>query len=675
LAHTGAFANVDEETMSRFRLLAAATAATTVTVAMTTVSVTGMAAASPKPPPRTVLAGSAAPFTSSSRPTGDLAGATRLTIQLWLRPDLAAAQRFAIAVSTPGSAQFHRYLSPAGFTARFGPSRGEAGAVESWLRTEGFTAVHTDSQRSYVRATAPVSRINAALGVRLKTYRATAAASAAPYTLHANDRDVSLPTSLAGSVLGVTGLDNAAPVIPLAAPGGSPAREAARAAEAGPAGASRGAAAPCSNYYGQHMATGLPKQFGSTSFPTIVCGYSATLMRDAYGANWTNTGKGQTVALVELGLTKDMFLTLQDYAKANGLPAPSPARYAELSMGSNICGDPFNLEEQLDVEVSHDMAPDANQIVIGGDSCNNGDEGLQGLFDADIAVIDGANGRPLATVASNSWESGTESQPAFATKIEHAYLVRSAAEGVGMYFSAGDGSGVLLPSADPFAVAVGGTSLGIGKTGNRLFETGWSTGASVIKNGKWVLQSEDGASGGGPSTLYQQPAYQKGVVPKSLGTTRSAPDISANADAFTGMALGLLSFKKGSPAYHQIPIGGTSESAPLVAGVVTAAQQGLKAAFGFVNPVLYRLPASAYFDALPLTSHSPALYRGVECDIAEFANICGKPPVPTLTTFDDQNPHMRGYTGQVTIPGYDNMTGLGTPDGPKFIAALRTVGG
>jgi subtilase family serine protease len=263
------------------------------------------------------------------------------------------------------------------------------------------------------------------------------------------------------------------------------------------------------------------------------------------------------------------------------------------------------------------------------------------------------------------------------TKIEHAYLVRAAGEGVGMYFSAGDGSGVLLPSSDPFAIAVGGTTLGLGKTSNRLFETGWSDGASRIKKGKWTLVGEEGASGGGASTIYAQPAYQKGVVPKSLGTTRVVPDLSASADPFTGMALGLLSFKKGSqPAYHQIPIGGTSESSPLVAGIVTAAQQGQKTAFGFINPAVYKLyRTSAYFGTLPLTSHSPALDRGVECDIAIFANLCGKPPVQTLMTFDDQNPKMKGYTGQVTLKGYDNMTGVGTPDGPKFIAGLRKVAG
>jgi len=164
-------------------------------------------------------------------------------------------------------------------------------------------------------------------------------------------------------------------------------------------------------------------------------------------------------------------------------------------------------------------------------------------------------------------------------------------------------------------------------------------------------------------------------VPKSLGTSRSVPDISASADPFTGMALGLLSFSKGSPpTYHQIPIGGTSESSPLVAGMVAAAQQGQQTPFGFINPAIYKLyRTSAFFDSLPLTSHSPALDRGGECDIAIFAHLCGKPPVQTLMTFDDQNPTMNGYTGQVTLKGYDNMTGLGAPNGPKFIAALHKI--
>jgi hypothetical protein len=60
-----------------------------------------------------------------------------------------------------------------------------------------------------------------------------------------------------------------------------------------------------------------------------------------------------------------------------------------------------------------------------------------------------------------------------------------------------------------------------------------------------------------------------------------------------------------------------------------------------------------------------------------FVNICLGPQknrIPSLTTNDDQNPKMKGYTGQVTLPGYDNMTGLGTPDMPNFIKGLRKLG-
>jgi len=473
---------------------------------------------------------------------------------------------------------------------------------------------------------------------------------------------------VAARVLGVSGLDNAAPVLPLIRENTGPA-----------AGGRHTSAAPgCSQYYGQHTVSGLPERYGTTTFPTVGCGYTAGQLRAAYGASNASTGKGQTIALVELGLTKDMFLTLQDYAKANHMPAPSATRYTQLSLGKNTCGDPFNGEEQLDVESSYDMAHGANQLVVGGDACNNGDGGNQGLFDADTAILDGTGGHPLATIASNSWESGSENQPASFTSIENSYLVRAAAEGVGMYFSSGDTSGVEMPSSDPYATAVGGTALGIGASGNRLFETGWSNGGYLLTgHHTWLFRSEVAAAGGGPSLLWREPAYQKGVVPAALtkppgtrsGPARSVPDISADADAAAGgFAVGVLTFPTGggTPTYHETLIGGTSLAAPLVAGMVTAAQQGQSAPFGFLNPVLYKLHGTdAYHRTLPLTSHSPALQRAIYCPAA----ICHQ---NVLVTFDDQSPSI---TSQVTLPGYDNMTGVGTPNGPAFIQHLRQLAG
>ncbi len=148
--------------------------------------------------------------------------------------------------------------------------------------------------------------------------------------------------------------------------------------------------------------------------------------------------------------------------------------------------------------------------MVGGDSCDDGAYGLQSLYDADLAVLNGAGGHPLARSCRTPGRPATRPCPASQLQVEHAYLVRAAAEGVTMLFSAGDQSGVEVPSSDPYATAVGGTTLAIGHDNPRLFETGWSTGISAAGGGKWHFQGEQGASGGGPSLLWQQPAYQHG---------------------------------------------------------------------------------------------------------------------------------------------------------------------
>ncbi len=639
----------------RIRKFVAAGGAAAV-LAGATAGVNTAALAAPRPL-EVSLPGTAAQFTSRTPATGDLAGSHSLTIEIWLKPDLAAAQRFATAVSTPGNPSFRHFLSPDAYAVRFGAGRRQASDVAAWLRSEGFTAVGANAQRDYVRATAPVSRIDAAFHVTMKLHQATRQVNAGPYPLFANDRPLTLPASLAPDVLGVTGLDNAAPVLPHTKFVTS------RAAATG----------QCSNYYGQHMVGKLPSRFGTTRFPTPVCGYSAAQLRAAYGTNATNTGKGQKIALIELGLASKMFLTLRKYAKAEAMPAPSSARYAELNLQPKSCGfDEFDIEEQLDVEASYDMAPGANQLVVGGNSCDNGFFGLQGIYNADLAVINGHGGKPLATIVSNSWGTG-EGEPAQVTSIAHAYLVKAASEGVGMYFASGDTSGVGSPADDPFAIAVGGTTVGLDKTSKRLFETGWSDDVYNIFQHSWSPLAVDGAAGGGPSLVWRQPSYQKGAVPASMsaapggnrgGPVRSVPDISAVADPFTGMLIGLFQKKK----FVFGGIGGTSLAAPLVAGVVTAAQQGQAKPFGFLNPTFYKLAGtSALHDALPLTKSSPALWRSVFCP----QSMCGG---QLLYQFDGESTSILGYNGQVTAKGYDNMTGVGTPNGQDFIGALRKTG-
>src|SRR5262249_11216607 len=155
----------------------------------------------------------------------------------------------------------------------------------------------------------------------------------------------------------------------------------------------------------------------------------------------------------------------------------------------------------------------------------------------------------------------------------------------------------------------------VGRHDQRLFETGWSSGLSDISGGKWVLEGDGGAASGGPSQVWAQPGYQRGVVPRALATApgnrpglaRSEPDISADADPTTGFSTGVLSFPKNKPPqFFEIPVGGTSMAAPLLAGIIADAQQGEHKAFGFTNPALYRLHGTpALHDILPSTSRTP----------------------------------------------------------------------
>jgi subtilase family serine protease len=613
-------------------------------------------------PGQVVLPGSVADAVTSAGPAVGTVPATRnLTVQLWLNGNQAGATSFADSVSNPRSRTYHSYLSPSAWTARYGANAASANAVHSWLTQQGFTNITMDPQRAYLRATAPAATVQNAFHVQMKTFKV--AGQAAP--VMSNDRAVTLPASIAGDVLGISGLNNTQVKNELAEPNRPTAAQAAAEAD------------NCSTYYGQKTQSGLPPYRGVTSFPTHICGYNGTQLRAAYGMNTANTGKGVTVAYIEVGTPYKMFQTLTTWAAASGLPAPRSTNYSELSIGSgNACGNAFDVEEQLDIEASYAMAPDQHQLLVGGDSCDSQLGGAQSLFDADNAVLDGNGNFPLASATSNSWELGAESIPAELINIMHSILLRAAGEGVGMYYSSGDGPGILVPSSDPYATAVGGTSLGLDQTNKRLFETGWSN--DLLGNngdGTYTNFGDVTAAGGGTSLLWNEPNYQKGVVPSSMnqppsgnrgGAVRAVPDVSALADLTTGIGESVTEpgVNGGPDTFSTFPEGGTSLAAPLVAGVVAAADQGQPASFGFLNPKLYSLAGSrALNDALPITASSPAADQGVYC-----ANLACIGAPPSVWTFDNQDP---ASTNQVTAKGYDTMTGVGTPNGQNFVNALR----
>ncbi|MEN3308580.1 MAG: hypothetical protein V7603_4782, partial [Micromonosporaceae bacterium] len=225
-------------------------------------------------------------------------------------------------------------------------------------------------------------------------------------------------------------------------------------------------------------------------------------------------------------------------------------------------------------------------------------------------------------------------------------------------------------ASSPWVTAVGGTSIGIDAKGRRVVETGWETGRSVLGNGAWTPAAPGAfqyGSGGGTSRLFAQPWYQKGVVPDALARQnqtgnargRVVPDISMVGDPNTGMLIGETQTFPDGVYYDQYRIGGTSLSSPLFAGYVAVADQLLGHRHGFINPVLYKFAArtGAIKDVVHQNNGVVRVDYLNSIDAADGLRT-------SVRNFDFQ-----GLTIHTT-PGYDNVTGLGTPAGASLLFLL-----
>jgi len=227
------------------------------------------------------------------------------------------------------------------------------------------------------------------------------------------------------------------------------------------------------------------------------------------------------------------------------------------------------------------------------------------------------------------------------------------------------------PANNPLVTAVGGTSLAVNKSNDRQFETGWSTSKSTLTSGAWTPAPPGTylyGAGGGTSQVFGQPWYQSGVVPSSLSKrystkpARVVPDVSAVGDPSTGMLIGeTQTFPDGTAKYSEYRIGGTSLASPLFAGLMALADQAARHPHGFANPALYRLSGSnGLYDPKPVSGIGV-----VRVDYVNGTDATGG-LATSLRTLDAE------ITGTIlrTKAGYDDMTGVGSPNGSAFISRL-----
>jgi subtilase family serine protease len=593
--------------------------------------------------------------------------------------DPAALARYAAAVSDPRSRLFHRYLTPPEVQASFGPTARQVAGVESWVIAAGMRV--TDVTAHYVTVSGTAAEARRAFGAVWHSYQVDGTTQQSPPPGAA----LTAPESVAAAVLTVAPVQTGLPGYPATA--GSVTRPRAATGTAPSTVTSPASATvttpPCSTYYGQALATSLPDAYGRTA-PYPICGYTAHQLRSAYGVPASLTGKGVTVAVVDPWRQQTAAQDFARFAAVHGQPL-RPGQFTQIlpaGLDASCEGTtpgpvtPPRIETP-EVEAVHDMAPNAD-IVYAGAKCDDGDATVQNL-DALTTVTD----RDLASIVVCPWNvtvSEATVSPGLVASYEQVFR-QGAAEGIGFYFGfrdrfntpSGPGPAVEYPVSDPWVTSVGGTSLAIGRDGRYEWETGWGDTQTTLSASGTGWASLPGTyfdgSGGGTSALFRQPFYQRGIVPKRLsqaaGSTvamRVTPDIAADGDDVdTRLVFGeTTSATPGGPAaYRLVSAGGTSIACALIGGMQADAQQAAGTPVGFANPAIYaRYGTAAYHD---VTDHP--LGPGSRLAVAVPAGGPGGGNQPLLVTLGtDQGP--------TATPGYDDVTGVGTP-GPGYFASYR----
>lgn len=603
-------------------------------------------------------------------------------------------------VSDPAGASYGDYLTSSEFNARYAPSAKAVSAVKQFARASGFSVAGVPSNRRFVELTGTVADAQSAFATQIDRFKLDGA------QVHAPVEDPSIPASLGRYVSQLTGLDTGAYSKPLTATSSGP--------NALPPPGTVGAK-PCSKYFGQKKAKNLPKAYGK-KLGYVPCGYTPKQLQRAYGTREAihsgNNGRGQKVAIVDAFSSPTIKEDATEYSKRHGLPKPkitinaSAAAMNAPELPPALDPQGWAGEETLDVEAVHAMAPRAKIKYYGADTP------LNAAFAMTLNTVVSEN---KAQIISNSYGSAGD----FDNSMDiDPILEQAAAQGIGAYYSSGDlGDETQDPDGpgdrevdslanDPLVTAVGGTSLATRKSGRYRFETYWGTKSAAVVDGKFDLPGDYlYGGGGGVSQTYAQPKYQKGVVPASIANYfkgdppqadagdangdvhvpgRAVPDVSMVGDPNTGFLSGITQdYTTGALSdlpidlpipidgatqsstddfhYGEYRIGGTSLSAPLFAGVMALADQKAHMHHGFANPALYRAykhHKKAFRDVRKL-GHKTAVLRH---DYLNGLDRSGgvKASVRTLGVLNTL--HLR--------KGYDDSTGLGSPNGSSFLKAL-----
>lgn len=350
---------------------------------------------------------------------------------------------------------------------------------------------------------------------------------------------------------------------------------------------------------------------------SLACVYSLVTTIAGCNPNSTvndPTGGSQTIAIVDAYDDPEAAPDLAYFSDQFGLPFKVSQFQVVYASGFAPPVDytgGWELEESLDVEYAHAMAPNAKIYLVEANSNSFTD-----LFTAVTAAANLVRCGSTATCPTTATGKGEVSMSWGGAEFsgETTYDSTFLATNVVFLAAAGDSPGVIYPAASPNVISVGGTSIARSPyNGNLNTEIAWSD------------------AGGGPSSYEVLPAYQ-GALATLVGTHRATPDVAAVANPYTGVWV-----------YNTFPqdgyysssgwwiVGGTSVATPVWAGIINAADttNGFAASSAAELTTLYGDLAS--------TTNYPLDFKDVTYGACYF------------------------YSGYFTRVGYDFCTGIGSP--------------
>ncbi len=628
-------------------------------------------------------------FIAKATDLGAVDPQSQITVNVWLKlHNQQQLDSLTESQKQKGNASYHKWITQDQFNAAYAPTAQEIKSVSNSLTAKNLSVVAVAENNLYVKVQGSAADVQKAFHVRLHNYNLNGK------SYRANTGDPSVDNNTNGLIAAVTGLDDygfepkfarptnadgvVAPMTPLAktpdgaffAPGCLRAPE----THAFSAGANN--ATYSGTRYGADNTNTAPG-----TLPT--CGYQPSELATAYGLNDLYSaglnGAGETIVIVDAYGSTTIQQDLDIFSQVYGLPQTQ----VQIAKAPGLAGSPKNNgwdgETTLDVEWAHAVAPAATIALVVATDRSSLDEAIN------YAVVNHL-GNPI----SNSW-GGLEGfgNPAKLDRVNRI-LQMAAAQGIDVNFSSGDDGDEMLtagfktvdfPASSPFATGVGGTSLALNADNTLAFQTGWGnnltriadeTGAPTIP--PLSLGFQFGA-GGGTSLTFARPSFQSGHgIP--AGNARLVPDIAMLADPYTGVEIIQTDPTTGQPSIGVI--GGTSLAAPLFSGIMAIAAQKAGHGLGQAAALVYGLPANAINDVVPVAglANVTGTINGTPVSADALAAPLGN-TTQYLSALYNSPYSGRWYTltfgtdsSLTTAPGWDNVTGLGTPNGIAFVNAI-----